>query len=135
VVRFSMLDETFQDWINKAEQDFQYAQLGMRQRKHPLYDGVCFHAQQCAEKYLKTFLTRHRIEFRRVHDLDELLRLCTQVDGTFKLIFDALMILNPYSVDIRYPGAHATKEDARAAVAAMKQVRAFVRARLGLPSR
>ncbi len=129
-----MLDETL-DWLNKAEQDFQYARLGMRQRKQPLYDGVCFHAQQCAEKYLKAFLTRHHIEFRRVHDLDELLRLCTQVDEAFKLIFDALMILNPYSVDIRYPGTSATQEDARDAVAAMKQVRAFVRARLGLPTR
>jgi HEPN domain-containing protein len=72
-----MLDETL-DWLNKAEQDFQYARLGMRQRKQPLYDGVCFHAQQCAEKYLKAFLTRHHIEFRWVHDLDELLRLCTK---------------------------------------------------------
>lgn len=130
-----MPDESLEGWIGKAEQDFQYAQLGIRQRKNPLYDGMCFHAQQCAEKYLKTFLVRHHIKFRKVHDLDELYRLCAQVDESFKLIFDALMILNPYSVDIRYPGASATKEDAREAVAAMKQVRTFVRARLGLKSK
>jgi hypothetical protein len=58
-----------------------------------------------------------------------------KVDEAFKLIFDALMILNPYSVDIRYPGTSATQEDARDAVAAMKQVRAFVRARLGLKTK
>ncbi|MEW5720845.1 MAG: HEPN domain-containing protein [Chloroflexota bacterium] len=130
-----MNDEPLEDWIGKAEQDFQYAQLGMRRRKSPLYDGVCFHSQQCAEKYLKAFLVRHQIKFRKVHDLDELYNLSARVDESFKLIFGALMILNPYSVDIRYPGASATKDDARDAVAAMKQVRAFVRARLGLKSK
>ena len=127
-----MPDEPLEEWISKAEQDFQYAQLGMRQRKNPLYDGICFHAQQCAEKYLKAFLVRHRIEFRKVHDLDKLYILVAPFDESFKLIFDALMILNPYSVDVRYPGASATKEDAQQAVYAMKQVRTFVRARLGL---
>lgn len=130
-----MLDETLEEWLYKAEQDFHYAKVGMRQRQHPLYDGVCFHAQQCAEKYLKAFLVRHRIEFRKVHDLDELYRLCAPVDESFRLIFDPLMILNPYSVDIRYPGISATAQDAREAVAAMKQVRAFVRARLGLKTK
>lgn len=130
-----MPDESSDEWISKAEQDFQYAQLGMRQRKYPVYDGVCFHAQQCAEKYLKTFLVRHQIEFRKVHDLDELHRLCMRADESFRLIFDSLMILNPYSIDIRYPGASATKEEAREAIAVMKQVRRFVRARLGLQTK
>jgi HEPN domain-containing protein len=130
-----MPDESPEEWIGKADQDSRLAQIALRQRKNPLYDGVCFHAQQCAEKYLKAFLMRHQIEFRKVHDLDELQRLCAQVDESFRLVFDSLMVLNPYSVDIRYPGANATQEDARAAVAAMKQVRHFARARLGLKTK
>ncbi|MBI4789058.1 MAG: hypothetical protein HY782_18660 [Chloroflexi bacterium] len=43
----------------------------------------------------------------------------------------ALEILNVYAVDIRYPGEFATKDEARDAVKAMKQVRVFARDKLG----
>jgi HEPN domain-containing protein len=33
--------------------DFATVEREVRARKNPNYDGVCFHAQQCAEKYLK----------------------------------------------------------------------------------
>jgi HEPN domain-containing protein len=130
-----MPEDSLDEWIRKAEQDFQYAQIGMRQKNSPLYDGVCFHAQQCAEKYIKAFLVRHNIEFRKTHDLIELQRSCSQVDSAFSLITDPLKLLFVYAVDIRYPGVSATKDDAREAVTAMKQVRTFVRARLGLKSK
>lgn len=55
-----MPEDSLEEWIRKAEQDFEYARMGIRRRKSPLYDGVCFHAQQCAEKYLKAFLVRHK---------------------------------------------------------------------------
>lgn len=130
-----MSDEPLEEWLERAEEDYRQAQVALRQRKYPAYNTACFHSQQCAEKYVKAFLVRHRIIFRKVHDLDELYNLCAGVDESFKVIFDALMILNPYAVDIRYPGVSATKDDARDAVAAMKQVRTFVRARLGLTSK
>lgn len=130
-----MPEDSTEDWIRKAEQDFEYARIGIRQRKAALYDGVCFHAQQCAEKYVKAFLVRHDIAFRKTHDLIELQRLCSQVDSAFKLITDPLKLLFVYAVDVRYPGMTATIEDAREAISAMKQVRKFVRARLGLRTR
>jgi len=42
--------------LAKAEGDFTMLQREMRARKDPNYDGICFHAQQCAEKYLKARL-------------------------------------------------------------------------------
>jgi HEPN domain-containing protein len=39
-------------WVAKAEEDFEMARLALR-RKKPLTDPACFHAQQCAEKYLR----------------------------------------------------------------------------------
>jgi HEPN domain-containing protein len=39
--------------VTKAEGDFLTAGRELRARKSPNYDAVCFHAQQCAEKYLK----------------------------------------------------------------------------------
>lgn len=127
-----MNEGTVEEWIQKAEIDYNYALVGLRQKKLILFDGVCNHAQQCAEKYLKAFLTHHNVEFRRIHDLEELNRECIKVDPTFKLIDDALDVLKPYAVAIRYPGLQTEKEDAQEAVRIMKAIRAFVRIRLGL---
>ena len=44
------------EWVSKAEGDFVTAGRELRARKSPNYDAVCFHTQQCAEKYLKAIL-------------------------------------------------------------------------------
>jgi len=121
------------EWIEKAEGDFWTAEREARARKTPNYDAVCFHAQQCAEKYLKAFLIRHQVPFRPVHDLEVLLGLIVPTRPDFEVIRDALLLLNDYAVDFRYPGEFATKDEARAAVKAMRTVRAFLRQKLGLP--
>jgi HEPN domain-containing protein len=41
------------EWIEKAEEDWMMMLKGYRARKSPAYNAACFHAQQCAEKYLK----------------------------------------------------------------------------------
>jgi HEPN domain-containing protein len=120
------------EWVGKAEGDFRTAEREARVRKDPNHDAACFHAQQCAEKYLKAFLTQHQIPFRPIHDLEVLLGLITPVSPDFELFRDLLLLLNDYAVDVRYPGEEATKEEARAAVKAMRAVRAFVRQKLGV---
>jgi HEPN domain-containing protein len=44
------------EWIEKADRDFETASREIRVRKKPNKDAVCFHSQQCAEKYLKLIL-------------------------------------------------------------------------------
>ena len=44
------------EWVEKSEGDWNAARQLNRVRKDPNYDGVCFHCQQCAEKYLKAKL-------------------------------------------------------------------------------
>jgi HEPN domain-containing protein len=56
------------EWITKAEGDFATAQRELKAIDHPNYDAVCFHAQQCAEKYLKAFLQEANIAFPKTHD-------------------------------------------------------------------
>ncbi len=127
-----MSAELLDEWLEKAEEDYHLTLAVMRQKKYPAYGGACFHAQQCAEKYLKAFLVRHGIKFGKTHELGELCQSCISVDGSFNLIVDMVLRLNPYAVDARYPGIRATMDDARDAIAAMKEVRKFVRRRLGL---
>ena len=60
------------EWVQKAEGDYTVAQQ-VRQGQHPVHDAICFHAQQCIEKYLKARLQEANIPFPRTHDLKELL--------------------------------------------------------------
>jgi HEPN domain-containing protein len=48
-------------------------------KEKPPCDTVCFHAEQCAEKYLKGFLTYHQIEFPKTHSIETLVGLCKPV--------------------------------------------------------
>ncbi len=53
-------------WAEKAEEDFKLAQSALRHRR-PLVAGARFHAQQCAEKYLKALLvSRGAISLKRM---------------------------------------------------------------------
>ncbi|MBI3946931.1 MAG: HEPN domain-containing protein [Armatimonadetes bacterium] len=53
--------------------------FGMAQRElaaaSPVWDGIVFHAQQEAEKYLKAYLEERGILFHKSHDLIALLNL------------------------------------------------------------
>ncbi|MGH2593188.1 MAG: HEPN domain-containing protein [Anaerolineae bacterium] len=106
-----------------------------RRRNQRVPDVVCNQCQQCAEKYLKALLVRHRMDFPKTHDLTQLKDLVMRVDADVQLINAYLAILNPYGIDIRYPGLEATVKDARDAVQAMKEIRKFVRSKLGLRSK
>jgi hypothetical protein len=51
------------EWLLKAEGDFEIMESLSRSRRPRLHDGVCFHAQQCAEKYLKARLYEANVSF------------------------------------------------------------------------
>jgi HEPN domain-containing protein len=61
------------EWVDKAEADFAAARLVRRSRKKHSRDIVCFHLQQCVEKYLKARLEEAAIVFPRTHDLGDCL--------------------------------------------------------------
>ena len=62
-----------QEWIDKSEGDWATLMREYRARKKPNYDAVCFHARQCAEKYLKARLQEAGIHFAKTHNLLNLL--------------------------------------------------------------
>jgi HEPN domain-containing protein len=96
--------EVTREWISKAEGDYRSARILLYQIDDPEVDTGCFHCQQCAEKYVKAFLTECDIDFPRNHDLIRLLGLCLTVDEGFEEIRDPLRRLENYGVIIRYPG-------------------------------
>jgi HEPN domain-containing protein len=57
------------EWIAKAEADLATARREADVIESANYDAVCFHSQQCAEKYLKAILVEKSVKFSRIHDL------------------------------------------------------------------
>lgn len=121
------------EWVQKAEDDWFVARKMLRVRERSVYDAVCFHAQQCAEKYLKAFLQENFSDIPKTHKLLDLLKLCKEIDPAFELLVSDLLVIERFSVNIRYPGVSADKEEAKAAYQAATATRQFLRQKLGLP--
>ena len=122
------------EWIEKAEGDFATANREIRVRKSPNFDAVCFHAQQCAEKYLKSLLQGLDLPFGKTHHLIALLDLLLPAYPALELFRPDLQKLNAYSVSIRYPGETADKDIARDALKLVNRIRGEVRKVLALKS-
>lgn len=121
------------EWIEKAEEDWDMLLKAYRARKRPAYNAACFHAQQCAEKYLKGRLEEAGIAFAKTHDLNQLLKQAEVVEPTWSTLQAELDYLNDFSVTFRYPGRSASQADAKAAVQACRKVRRLIRTAFGLP--
>lgn len=118
------------EWVAIAEEDLALAQSALR-RKRPLTYGACFHAQQCAEKYMKGMLRAQGKPFPKTHDLVALNNLCVQA-GIFIGVTDkALNTLSDHVMRTRYPGDLPTPDEAGEALATAKDVRRFARKFLG----
>ncbi len=119
------------EWIEKAESDLQNAVLALRGGKRTPADTVAFHAQQCAEKYLKALLTSQGIEFPRIHDLSELIALLAP-DARIRLSVEEQRRLTLYATVTRYPGDYepVSVGEARRAVALARRIRSTVRSLL-----
>ncbi len=119
------------EWVSKAEGDFVTAGRELRARKTPNYDAVCFHSQQCAEKYLKAVLQANNKHIPKIHFLMELLAVIMKFDASCEFLRADLETLEDYSVRFRYPGEFAEKGEAQSAYQAAKVVREFTRQKLG----
>ena len=121
------------EWIEKAEGDRNAAQSLYRVRKHPNYDAVCFHTQQCAEKYLKARLEEAGATIPKIHDLGILFQLVVAIEPNWASLSQNLRGLNPYAVAFRYPGKASLKAEAKAAIADCREVRRVIRLAFNLP--
>jgi HEPN domain-containing protein len=120
------------EWVEKAEGDFATAGREIRARKTPNFDAVCFHAQQCVEKYLKAILQELNLPFGKTHHLTALLDILVSVVPSWELLRPQLQSLNACSVSIRYPGESADKTAAKDALSLSTTIRAEARKTLRL---
>jgi HEPN domain-containing protein len=72
-------------------------------------------------KYLEAVLQENDKHVPKIHNLLELMALCLQVDPSFEMLRSDLIVVERYSVRVRYPGAYK----------AAKIVREFIAQKLG----
>lgn len=117
-----------EEWLNKAHEDFGFASSVIE--ISPYYAQLCFHYQQAAEKYLKAFIVAHELEFRKTHDLLDLLNSCREKAPSLSDIEPDANFLNRFYIDTRYPvhwPSHYTKEEALEAQRAVLNISEAIR--------
>ncbi|OGQ57508.1 MAG: hypothetical protein A3J24_06875 [Deltaproteobacteria bacterium RIFCSPLOWO2_02_FULL_53_8] len=90
-------------WIEYAEEDLHLARHGLKIKSSCPYKLIAFHAQQCAEKYLKAFLVLKKVDFPYTHNIALLLELCS-THAEWAKEMQGAAALTQYAVTARYPG-------------------------------
>ena len=120
------------EWIGKAEEDYRTALRMSRYRRDPTPSTICFHCQQCVEKYLKACAVRLGQPVLHIHHLERLLDAIVPLLPALQAQRNDLLTINPFGVAPRYPGFILDMKDAAEAVAAMKRVRLVLRQVIGI---
>jgi HEPN domain-containing protein len=116
------------EWISKAENDLKTAAHTLTLGADCPTDTVCFHAQQCVEKYVKAFLVAAEIAFPRTHDIEALIGLMPK-HARPSLTVEEQRRLTDYATVMRYPGPYnpATLSEAKEAVKLARRTRREIR--------
>jgi len=122
-----------EEFVDKAKEDIGVARALLKEAR--FFESSCFHSQQAVEKYLKAFLIKRDIRFKKIHDLEGLVEMCSGVDKEFVKILPLARFLNPYYVGARYPdafgvGEMAKEDDAKKALKSAEEIASFVERKL-----
>ena len=118
--------------VRTAESDWEGIKRLQQSLTPQLYDLVCYHAQQCIEKYLKAWLQEANLPVPRTHDLQELLNLIVPLHPEWRAWRTDFERFTTHAVDVRYEHYYATRADVEHAVRVCTEVRQTIRATLQL---
>src|SRR5205809_1367001 len=92
------------EWLHKADNDLLTAAHALTLGVDCPTDTVCFHAQQCVEKYIKALLVFRATPIPKTHNI-RVLRALLPPKLRPKLESKVQDQLTRYATDLRYPGA------------------------------
>ncbi len=75
------------------------------------YEVVLFHLHQCAEKFMKSKLAFHEIDYPKIHDLEKLANFLSENQISTRLDIDLLIELSDFAVEGRYAFLNEEIED------------------------
>ncbi len=112
-----------EEWIQKAEGDYQVAEHEFSRADNPVFDAVCYHSQQAIEKLMKAVLIRNAITPPFTHDLRILDTLLKPTSPEWASVADDLRFLALAAVQYRYPGECADRKAAERALSICRSLR------------
>jgi len=118
------MNEASERWLYFAGEDLKMADLALEAE---IYNQVCFHSQQCAEKAIKGLLLFQGKTPPRTHLLGDLLTILSPNPFTISL---DVQLLDRFYIPTRYPDALpgslpeglTTHQDAMEALSVARQV-------------
>ena len=122
----------YKDWLIIADNDYKFGNVSLEEFDE-FYALIGYHFQQAGEKYLKAYIIKNNLDFKKTHDLPFLLSVCQNYEAEFEDLKEECSFLNRLSVDTRYPAVYdigATKEDAEQARDAAKKIGDFVKGKI-----
>jgi HEPN domain-containing protein len=121
------------EWINKADHDLGSAKLIFLHIPQ-YFDTIAFHCQQAVEKYLKAALIHFDIEAPKTHNLLYLLDILSNHLDIDDATYDKAIILNGYSVQIRYPdkSIYLATEELKSSIEIAQEFRTLILHTLGI---
>jgi len=123
-----MNEKTVKDWIIKAESDLKTGKDEVA-TENPATDAICFHMQQCAEKYLKAYIIFNGKEIRKTHNIAEIIRNCIEIEPEFQQLFEIkAQILTGFAIEFRYPGdvLFPSLQETNEAIEIAEKIKSFV---------
>jgi HEPN domain-containing protein len=117
-----------EEWLAIASTDLKTAKK-LIGGNDPVFNTAIYHAQQCAEKALKAYLSFKQNPIVKTHDLGELVELCIPFNEGFSDLMDDADILTPYNILYRYPPfiTVADEEDVKGAIEKAEKIFNFVK--------
>jgi HEPN domain-containing protein len=114
-------------WVQLADDDLLVAEQILVLTTRRPYRVAAYHAQQCAEKYLKAFLVARRVDFPFTHNLSTLLELAASQEPLL-LALEDIEILTAFATSARYPADEdpVTESEACEAIDLARKARSVV---------
>lgn len=118
--------ELVKEWFFIADKDLESAIFLKNMKPVPL-EIICYHCQQCAEKYIKGFLAFKEEKIEKSHNLVLLNKKCREYNIDFKEIEEECLRLTDYGINVRYPfHIDLTEFDMKLAIKDASKVKKFV---------
>lgn len=94
--------DSFGGWLVHAERDMRIA-VHLSSDFGEFKEGICFHAQQAAEKFMKALIIARYARPPRTHKLTDLLGALRKLGIDLGDLHDDARFLSPFAVEVRYP--------------------------------
>lgn len=114
-------------WIKRAKSSLAKAKIGINDQEIMLED-LCFDAQQCTEKALKSIFVLNDIQIPKTHSIGFLLNKLEENGIDIPDEIKEAVFLTEYSVETRYPGEYepVSLEEYKTATKLSEKVLSFV---------